>query len=107
MAIISNTKIANELGLTAGEVKVLAKKMPKTKIGFMKVSSENFMVDKDKFMDELERLHTRRMVTFSNKSAAGKKAAEKRWAEHNRLKEKAAHPIEKLAAKQRAKIKNK
>ena len=84
MAIVSNTKIANELGLTAGEVKVLAKKMPKTKIGFMKVSSDNFMVDKDKFMDELEMLHTRRMITFSNKSAAGKKAAKKRWAAHNK-----------------------
>ncbi len=89
MPIISNKNLADELGLTAGEVKVLAKKMSKTKIGLMAVSAENFMVDRDKFIEELEDIHKKRMISYSNKSAAGKRAAEKRWANHRRAKAKA------------------
>ena len=90
MPIISNTKMADELGLTAGEVKVLAKKMPKTKIGLLKVSAENFMFDKDNFLEQLEKIQEKRVASFSKKSSAGLKAATKRWAEHNRLKAEAA-----------------
>ena len=89
MPLISNNNLADELGLTAGEVSVLAKKMPKTKIGLMSVSAENFIVDRDKFMEELAEIHKERMNSYSKKKVAGERAARKRWANHNKAKAKA------------------
>ena len=78
--IVGHKKLAADLGLEEVDVIAYAKKMKKTKIGYVKSGSgQGFICDKDSFVDQLGSLSAAANATYLKRKKRGKEAAEKYW----------------------------
>lgn len=75
MALTSSAKLANALGMSEEDVKVMAGKMPSTKIGLIRGANGSFLCEEAKFMAELESLSAHKQQVHGRKVRAGRKAA--------------------------------